>query len=64
MTEMDPQKAGWFIFTLKSSFRVDNPSPNFKLITMEREYKFLLEFCRVEDLIDTSGRAFKNNTIM
>ena len=55
MIKNDPDKAGWFSFTLKSSMWVDNPSSNFKLITMEREYKFLLEFCKVEDLRDTTS---------
>ena len=66
MTENDPKKPGWYIFTLKSSFWVDNPSDSFKLITRAKEYKFLLDFCKVDYLIDTTEdqRAFGNKTVM
>lgn len=66
MTEDNPNKPGWFLITLKSSFWVDNPSDSFKLITMEREYKFFLDFCRVDEMVDITEdqRALSNKTVM
>lgn len=51
--------------TLKSSFYVDNPTTSYELITLERDYKFLINFCQVETYTDSSGGlAFGNKTII
>ena len=44
---------------------MDNPTSTYKLITLERDYKFLINFCQVSSYEDTSGgRAFGNKTII
>lgn len=66
MSEKDSSKSGWYIFTLKSSFYVDNPSASFKLITLEKDYRFYVDFCYIDSFKDVSAAqtAFGNKTLI
>jgi hypothetical protein len=66
LSENKPTRSGWYQFTLKSSLWVDNPSSSFKLINLTKEYRFFLDFCKLEYFADSSAdqRALGNQTVI